>query len=161
MKRKVRLTESQFRNIVHRSVNRILKEMAGYNSTMSKSSDAFNQDTIGGKLRSKMFPKKYQQYQRIQGQGNSMGRNAADNINKERENVPMDSFGGFGVYDINKPRWKDYDGGAEGYEARTRNDQARINKYGTGGRVMKPMAGADTPSYREQEDAYMRQQRNK
>lgn len=199
-------------NIIRECVQSALNEVEGYGNTMQKAGNKFNQNTIMGRIRSKLQPQKYQQYQRIQQQGNQMGQQAADNINAEREKVPIGMSGGYGPYDRFYPKWDSYakqqgvsnhgnrprpedyglsiypnewyqernkenfkqwekdledwdnniypnaqKNGKALYNQRITNDQARINKYGTGGRVLKPMDGYDTSSYQDAENAYDQQ----
>ena len=211
-KNRIRMPEAQLHQIIKESIQSMLDEVAGYKDTMQKAGNNFNQNTFMGRVRSKLQPQKYQQYQRIQQQGNQMGQQAADNINAEREKVPIGMSGGYGPYDRfyskwasyakqqgasnhgNRPRPEDYGlskypnewyqernkenfkqwekdledwdnniypnaqkNGKALYNQRIANDQARINKYGTGGRVLKPMDGYDTSSYQDAENAYDQQ----
>lgn len=123
-----------------------------------------------GKLRSKIMPNKYQQYQRIQQQGNQMGQDAADRINNEREKMGyidgadryMLDYGdyaesqGLGKHmELGKncgndreymDKYFSHEGdlmkkGREAYNKNTAIDNGRVNKYGTNGRILKSPAG--------------------
>ena len=211
MKNIIRLTESDIHRIVKESVETILTEVEGYKNTMDKAEKQFDQNTFMGRMRSRLQPKKYQQLQRIKGNANTMGQEAADNINVEREKIPLGSSGGFGVYDHTYPRWHEYakqqgaadyperpqqkdfgidtsvyslntkdknypayekareewdstifpDANKKGkdlYQQRTALDRARVDKYGTGGRYLKPIEGYETSSFEDWQDKYKDQQ---
>lgn len=165
-----KVSESQLHNIVKESINKVIQEVAGYQSTMQKANNQFNQNTMMGKLRSKIMPNKYQQYQRIQQQGNQMGQDAADRINNEREKMGyidgldryMLNYGdyaerqGLGKHMETGKNWgndREYmdkyfsherdlmNKGREAYNKNTAIDNGRVNKYGTNGRILKSEAG--------------------
>lgn len=165
-----KVSESQLHNIVKESINKVIQEVAGYQSTMQKANNQFNQNTMMGKLRSKIMPNKYQQYQRIQQQGNQMGQDAADRINNEREKMGyidgldryMLNYGdyaesqGLGKHMETGKNWGDdreymnkyfsherdlMNKGREAYNKNTAIDNGRVNKYGTNGRILKSEAG--------------------
>ena len=165
-----KVSESQLHNIVKESINKVIQEVAGYQSTMQKANNQFNQNTMMGKLRSKIMPNKYQQYQRIQQQGNQMGQDAADRINNEREKMGyidgldhyMLDYGdyaesqGLGKHMETGKNWgndREYmnkyfsherdlmNKGREAYNKNTAIDNGRVNKYGTNGRILKSEAG--------------------
>lgn len=165
-----KVSESQLHNIVKESINKVIQEVAGYQSTMQKANNQFNQNTMMGKLRSKIMPNKYQQYQRIQQQGNQMGQDAADRINNEREKMGyidgldryMLNYGdyaesqGLGKHMETGKNWGDdreymnkyfsherdlMNKGREAYNKNTAIDNGRVNKYGTNSRILKSEAG--------------------
>ena len=168
-----KVSESQLHNIVKESINKVIQEVAGYQSTMQKANNQFNQNTMMGKLRSKIMPNKYQQYQRIQQQGNQMGQDAADRINNEREKMGyidgldhyMLNYGdyaesqGLGKHMETGKNWgndREYmnkyfsherdlmNKGREAYNKNTAIDNGRVNKYGTNGRILKSEAGCNS-----------------
>ena len=65
-----KVSESQLHNIVKESINKVIQEVAGYQSTMQKANNQFNQNTMMGKLRSKIMPNKYHEYHK---QRNELG----------------------------------------------------------------------------------------
>ena len=162
--KQIKVSEAQLRQIIRESIHGVLDEVAGYKDTMQKAGNNFNQNTFMGKVRSKLQPKKYQQYQRIQQQGNQIGQQAADNVNAETEKVPIGCGGKHGT--TYNPMWNTYAqeqgsnnlSGEQLYNQRTASDQAKINKYGTGGRVMLPLQGYNN-SYEGPERQYREQQR--
>lgn len=163
-KNRIRMSEAQLHQIIKESIQSMLDEVVGFKDTMQKAGNNFNQNTFMGRVRSKLQPQKYQQYQRIQQQGNQIGQQAADNVNAETEKVPIGCGGKYGT--TYNPRWNTYAqeqgsnnlSGEQLYNQRTASDQAKINKYGTGGRVMLPLQGYND-SYEGPERQYREQQR--
>ena len=157
MKQRIRLTESELHRIVEESVNKVLNEVEGYEDTTQKAEKKFNQNTFMGRLRSKLQPKKYRQYQRIQNQGNKMGASATDEINTFLDRIGDDSCNHsdiivpnyHGYYMQQNPnadkdnKWH-YDDGEKQFKKDYANQIARQKKYGTGGRIQKPYGWYNT-----------------
>jgi hypothetical protein len=65
MKRLVRLTEGDLHRIIKESVVTILNEVDGYEETMEKANNFFDNSTFGGKMRRLFSPNKAKQFDRI------------------------------------------------------------------------------------------------
>ena len=129
----------------------MLDEVAGYKDTMQKAGNNFNQNTFMGRIRSKLQPQKYQQYQRIQKQGDEMGASATDKINDTLDTMG-DDYVNHG--DVTVPDYANYyrqqnpntdnswyQNHKMGEEQFSNNHAAQLGwrkKYGTGGRIAKP-----------------------
>ena len=150
-KNRIRMSETQLHQIIKESIQSMLDEVAGYKDTMQKAGNNFNQNTFMGRIRSKLQPQKYQQYQRIQKQGDEMGASATDKINDTLDTMG-DDYVNHG--DVTVPDYANYyrqqnpntdnswyQNHKMGEEQFSNNHAAQLGwrkKYGTGGRIAKP-----------------------
>jgi len=150
-KNRIRMSEAQLHQIIKESIQSMLDEVAGYKDTMQKAGNNFNQNTFMGRIRSKLQPQKYQQYQRIQKQGDEMGASATDKINDTLDTMG-DDYVNHG--DVTVPDYANYyrqqnpntdnswyQNHKMGEEQFSNNHAAQLGwrkKYGTGGRIAKP-----------------------
>ena len=157
-KQRIRINERDLKKMVAESTKKILNEINGYNQTMQNAGNKFNQNTFMGRVRSKINPQKYQQYQRIQQNAGQMGANATDTLNTAYDNMGDATVN----FDHTAPDYTNYymqknpnaqtPYFANGYD--TQGEQ-QFNKdystelgwqkkYGTGGRIAKPLYGNDS-----------------
>lgn len=90
MKKRITLTESKLRRVVEESVKAILNEVNGYSQTIAVADKQFNQNTIGGRIRSFFNPKKAAQYNRIKQNAKEMGAEAQNKLNTMFDNLPWE-----------------------------------------------------------------------
>ena len=171
MKRRVRLTESELQQIITESVRQIISETDRYDQTMDKASRRFNQDTFLGRMRSKLFPGKAQQLQRIKNNAQDMGARATDTVNSELDKMGDESWH---YDDYVSPSYQTYyqmkhpeDTETDLIDRQRRGDRefhrdfeaelGHMNKYGTGGRLKRPYGRTNSDLYRERK-AYDKQQ---
>lgn len=150
-KNRIRMSEAQLHQIIKESIQSMLDEVVGFKDTMQKAGNNFNQNTFMGRVRSKLQPQKYQQYQRIQQQGNQMGANATDKINDTLDTMGDDyvNHGDVTVPDYaNYYRQQNPNTDYSWYQNHKMGEEQFSNdhttqlgwrkKYGTGGRIAKP-----------------------
>lgn len=155
---KIRINERDLKKMVAESTKKILNEINGYNQTMQNAGNKFNQNTFMGRVRSKINPQKYQQYQRIQQNAGQMGANATDTLNTAYDNMGDATVN----FDYTAPDYTNYymqknpnaqtPHFANGYDAQGEQQFKKDystelgwqKKYGTGGRIAKPLYGNDS-----------------